>query len=392
MGQLLLYGGLAILAVSAIAWLGMPGRPPRLRKWFHRFTWFIALLSTGGLIGAIAFLLVVRFSPDSPGMLLPLALGAICAIFAVPAWIGIYRQAHGTGHPLPRPSRRALVCGLLTVALVAFTPFALYGILLKSQPKRVTPRFHEGVATPHQLLLRLAAYDGGPPKLVYSPGEPVHFDVELLNGSKEKLSVYKAGLTQPRCGIVRVTSVGDHGQWDAQSEPAAALRADFAAIEGRKSFTCSGAFSAPEKLGTYQLVARYLGRESFLENGVIKQVADSWTREARSASLDIQVVDPARLAELDRVYMAFLAALRSGVESRVRAVTTGEGFASLPVSRGLAEWQQSATGLSMPPMQWKSIEVGRATAARFGQKEVDLQFRKLDGVWKLDRYRFSPES
>lgn len=93
----------------------------------------------------------------------------------------------------------------------------------------------------------------------------------------------------------------------------------------------------------------------------------------------------------ETAWSRLLSAMLSGDLAAVERLTTGKGLASLDAGRGSRPRSEAFPGWAKAwskwEVRWKSRDDTRATA-RLGPevKEHGLEFAKVDGGWKLDRW------
>jgi cytochrome bd-type quinol oxidase subunit 2 len=85
---------IVVAAISGITWLAINARQPRLQGFFRYLLLTVAIAATTLFIVSVAlFVVLARGNADSPAGAIPLVLAVICAVVAVPAWIGFVVQA-----------------------------------------------------------------------------------------------------------------------------------------------------------------------------------------------------------------------------------------------------------------------------------------------------------
>jgi NADH:ubiquinone oxidoreductase subunit K len=107
-GRTLLPVLIVVAAVCGVTWLAISSRQPRLRGVFRYVLLTVAIASTTLLIASVALYVVLsRGSSDSPAAAVPLLFAILCAVVAVPAWIGFVIQAHTLRRKYQRKSDNA---------------------------------------------------------------------------------------------------------------------------------------------------------------------------------------------------------------------------------------------------------------------------------------------
>jgi len=87
-------GLVVVAAIAIITLLSIRAPQAGMQMLFRRLLLGIAIASSALLLVSVAaFVYLLRHNADSPAGVIPMILGVICAVIALPAWIGFAIQA-----------------------------------------------------------------------------------------------------------------------------------------------------------------------------------------------------------------------------------------------------------------------------------------------------------
>ena len=100
--QMFLAALVAVLVIGVVTWLAISARQPRVRVFFFYLLLTVSISSTTLLVASVAlFIVLARGSADSPAAAVPLILAIVCAVVAVPSWVGFVVQARNKSGEQP---------------------------------------------------------------------------------------------------------------------------------------------------------------------------------------------------------------------------------------------------------------------------------------------------